>query len=939
MHPENVGLTRHSTYYLDEGDIVVTAENTLFCFHSFHILRATVYFHQFIDPTTAKRHAGGHYNEDLPLLLDGVMALDMENPLWFFYESAYKWYVVSPCPPDVLQVLTASSGLRSNSHMPQVGRVACYALDRASALGDARKIALCARHDMGKEWAIEELRRIVRRKEPISVDEGEEMGGPITAMLASCRGSFKAYTTEPLCPAQECSGCYNTSYCVASGVHKCSNGHLYECFKLGQRERGPQQATRYTSRFLCADRLMHIFSEPLGAKHVKVDVDFSDDAYALGDLYLKAEERVRRIHSYHLKKSSPVFNDMLNLPCTALAPEEGRSASNPVSLDLTRTQLDSLLWFYNSSPYHWFAFDARSYRPNPELTSKWEDILLIADMFAMEEVCRVVTFALDHNGGLPDVRKISLCVRYGIDKSWTFEAIKRVCVRRDPLTKEEGRDVGVDTAIAIAAAREKAIRQCYTIADEVRILILGESAVMILPSRCPRSHDIFRDAQFFTLTLTYDFVQAEKTLFRFHFYHLYRATSFFDQYIATLESPDGGYSDTNPLLLDSVKACEFEHLLWFFYESAYEWYYANRSGIVDKEATVKWESIFTLAEQYKMKEVAKVACYALGRANALGDVRKIALCVKYDMGKDWITEELVRIISRANPLSMDEAEEMGARMTAVLSKARESMRHMPSSDAIPACSRAQTADECRECYSRRDMVCEKGIHRCIWATGHFTICPARDRSTIAAEIPDARTLGHARCIPQGSPACHWSQRRRSPLTSTDQIENDVLSVHAYHLERASQTFADMFSLPRTGTSSEGRSQDHPITLNVDVQRFKTFVWFLYESPYAWSKPELTAKWEDILAVGDMFSMAEVCSVATYAIDHNGSLGDVRKISLCVRHNIPKLWALEAIQRVCLRPNALMMSEARDIGLDMTTTIAPLRETAFRTTYSGGVSLF
>ncbi|KAI4519861.1 hypothetical protein K525DRAFT_145499, partial [Schizophyllum commune Loenen D] len=69
----------------------------------------------------------------------------------------------------------------------------------------------------------------------------------------------------------------------------------------------------------------------------------------------------------------------------------------------------------------------------------------------------------------------------------------------------------------------------------------------------------------------------------------------------------------------------------------------------------------------------------------------------------------------------------------------------------------------------------------------------------------------------------------------------------------------------------------------------------------------------------------------------GGLGDVRKISLCVRHNIPKLWALEAIQRVCLRQNALTISEARYIGLDMTTTIASLRETAFRTTYSGGVS--
>ena len=103
----------------------------------------------------------------------------------------------------------------------------------------------------------------------------------------------------------------------------------------------------------------------------------------------------------------------------------------------------------------------------------------------MEEVCRVATFALDHNGGLPDARKISLCVRYGIDKSWATEAIKRVCVRRDPLTKEEGRDVGVDMAIAIAAAREKAFRRCYTIADEVCLYVPNEVAVIILPSRCP----------------------------------------------------------------------------------------------------------------------------------------------------------------------------------------------------------------------------------------------------------------------------------------------------------------------------------------------------------------------------------------------------------------------------------------------------------------------
>ena len=152
----------------------------------------------------------------------------------------------------------------------------------------------------------------------------------------------------------------------------------------------------------------------------------------------------------------------------------------------------------------------------------------------------------------------------------------------------------------------------------------------------------------------------------------------------------------------------------------------------------------TLAGKFKMRRVAKVACYALGRANALSDVRKIALCVQYDMGKDWITEELVRVLSRHTPLSMDEGEEMGARMTTVVCKARESMRYRPSSDAVPTCGRYE-ALLCLLC--RGNSTCDNGTHRCSWH-GHSTICPARDRSTIAAEIPDVRTLVQDLQIPQ-----------------------------------------------------------------------------------------------------------------------------------------------------------------------------------------------
>ena len=76
----------------------------------------------------------------------------------------------------------------------------------------------------------------------------------------------------------------------------------------------------------------------------------------------------------------------------------------------------------------------------------------------MEEVCRVATYALDHNGMLPDIRRISLCVRHSIDKAWALDAIRRVCIREQALNKDEAREVGLDMAMLIASAREAAYK-------------------------------------------------------------------------------------------------------------------------------------------------------------------------------------------------------------------------------------------------------------------------------------------------------------------------------------------------------------------------------------------------------------------------------------------------------------------------------------------------
>ncbi|KAI4519306.1 hypothetical protein K525DRAFT_271848 [Schizophyllum commune Loenen D] len=133
-------------------------------------------------------------------------------------------------------------------------------------------------------------------------------------------------------------------------------------------------------------------------------------------------------------------------------------------------------------------------------------------------------------------------------------------------------------------------------------------------------------------------VKVENTLFRFHAYHLQQSTTYFDDLLATtppppLEADDAGDCSIS---LDDVKASDFQALLWFYYESGCSWF-----GKVTSTMKETWKSVLVLAEKFSMQEVAKVACYALHRAGAvLGDVRKISLCVRYDLPKDWMGPQI-----------------------------------------------------------------------------------------------------------------------------------------------------------------------------------------------------------------------------------------------------------------------------------------------------------
>ncbi|KAL1699390.1 hypothetical protein EV121DRAFT_284118 [Schizophyllum commune] len=730
-------------YSFGDGDVVfwlMQVESTPYRIHSFHLQRATGYF----DRDIQERNEG----DNKPITLEDVKRADFENLLWFFYESAYQWHgLVDDSLKDQWESVLL---LADKFKMRQVAIVASHALDCAKALSDIGKILLCIKHVRSKEWAMEELIRVVERGQPLTHEESCQIGPRASTALAAAREHYHMLDTP-----------------ISAGLRP-------------DRER----------TFL----------------------------------------------------ASAVFADMYLLPqLTQGADSGGPVADTAITLDVKAEDFENLVWFFYQSPYEWMPTipDASA------ISTKWESVLNLADMFDMEEVAQVATYALDRCGVLSDMRKIALCVRHALPREWALEAFKNACSRGPAVSVEEAKGMGAEMTALVAQARERFIGGGRESADT---------------SASASRHGTY-------------YIDEGDIIMR-------RDTTYFDDLIASLDANPGqgsvGAIDANPLPVDDVNAIDFEHLLWFFYESAYNW-----SSTADPTLTPKWESILRLADKFGMERTAKVACYALGRAGALPDVRKIALCAKHGMGKDWIIEELERIISRPTPLTPGEAAEIGSPIAvAVLAAAREELRNLPDL-------------ECTPCYPTLKS-CHGGVHTCPTWGHHNTPCPKRDVSYIQGLRPNLQAVvsnsmdpdifskgiceilvsclnSHRRVLADLVTMANLCPRPRWQGDLYFKIEDFVCSVDPYSLGRASKVFAGMLTIPQSHITTEGTTEANPIVIDAKADQFRSFLWFLYDSSHGWShiaNPDSADRWEDILAIADMFSMDEIARVATYALDYN-----------------------------------------------------------------------
>ena len=98
-----------------------------------------------------------------------------------------------------------------------------------------------------------------------------------------------------------------------------------------------------------------------------------------------------------------------------------------------------------------------------------------------------------------------------------------------------------------------------------------------------------------------------------------------------------------------------------------------------------WVSILSMADMYDMDKVKAVALHALGRETALGDVRRVAICLCYGVDRSWAQDAFTSIIIRGEFLTDEEVDELIAcpRMIGEIGRAQLELlraavpRHIP----------------------------------------------------------------------------------------------------------------------------------------------------------------------------------------------------------------------------------------------------------------------
>ncbi|KAH9177505.1 hypothetical protein EDB89DRAFT_1844593 [Lactarius sanguifluus] len=162
-----------------------------------------------------------------------------------------------------------------------------------------------------------------------------------------------------------------------------------------------------------------------------------------GDIIIRVEDSVFRIHRFFLTRESKHFRAMFMTNVPSRDPP-GTSESNPLVLkDATSEAFADFLWvFYN-----------HEYSVYSATLEKWKRILALAQEWGFIQVERLCVRELE-NLTIPPVEKIKIYQDFNLNPDLLYDSYVELTTRPEPLNLEEGKKLELLTSLKIARARE-----------------------------------------------------------------------------------------------------------------------------------------------------------------------------------------------------------------------------------------------------------------------------------------------------------------------------------------------------------------------------------------------------------------------------------------------------------------------------------------------------
>ncbi|KAH9067768.1 hypothetical protein EDB87DRAFT_38384 [Lactarius vividus] len=165
-----------------------------------------------------------------------------------------------------------------------------------------------------------------------------------------------------------------------------------------------------------------------------------------GDVIFRVDNNLFRVHRYFFTRDSAFFRDKLPHPPPPGEFTKGSSDNNPLILeDVTIIDFERFLWVFYNPKYS--LYDAN--------VDEWTSILKLSHQWDFTEVKTLALRELERLE-IPPLQKIVMYHSYAVDRNLLQVAYTALTIRAEPITIEEGRILGLETALQLARARELA---------------------------------------------------------------------------------------------------------------------------------------------------------------------------------------------------------------------------------------------------------------------------------------------------------------------------------------------------------------------------------------------------------------------------------------------------------------------------------------------------